>query len=280
MSFGRGDLTNPVAYNGGGYQNSELYPEDSYNRLINQVSSNIHSISQNVQDMRRLVGLLGSNQDTNELRDKLREKQRHTNQISKDTAKYLKEAKSLPLSSSISEQRTRKTQIERLMSNFSDVLNTFQSTQREAATAEKESVDRARAASQSGGAPGGPGGNDLLINFQQGFQQEQEQATVTKEDLQDVAEREDAIRQLESDIVDVNMIFKDLAQMVHEQGELVDSIEANVETAETDVVQGNTQLRQARDHQASARKKKMFCFILLIVLVVVLALIIYLSTRK
>lgn len=280
MSFGRGDLTNPVTYNGGGnsYQNSgssDMYGDD-YNRLINQVSSNIHSISQNVQDIRRLVGLLGTNQDTNELRDKLRQTQSQTNQISKDTARYIKEAKSLTRSSSVSEQRTRRTQIERLMSNFSDVLNTFQTTQREAATAEKECVDRARAASQTGGG----GGNDLLINFQQGFEQQQQQATVSAEDLQQVHEREDAIKQLESDIVDVNMIFKDLAQMVHEQGELVDSIEANVETAETDVVQGNTQLRQARDHQASARKKKMMCFVLLIVLIAVIALVIYLSVKK
>lgn len=271
MSFGRGDLTNPVSYNGGNYQNSDLGSEDSYNRLINQVSSNIHSISQNVQDIRRLVGMLGTNQDTNELRERLRMKQKDTNQISKETARYLKEAKSLPSSNSVSEQRTRKTQIERLMSNFSDVLNTFQSTQREAASAEKECMDRARAASQSQG--------DLLINFQPGLEQQQQQATITAEDLQEVQERENTIRQLESDIVDVNMIFKDLATMVHEQGEMVDSIEVNVETAETDVVQGNTQLRQAREHQASARKKKFYCMLLLIVLIVVLIVVIYLSVK-
>lgn len=41
------------------------------------------------------------------------------------------------------------------------------------------------------------------------------------------------IRQLESDIVDVNKIFKDLACMVHDQGSLVDSIEENVEHSYT-----------------------------------------------
>lgn len=275
MSFGKGDLTSPVAYNSGNsYQNSDMYSEDNYNRLINQVSSNIHSISQNVQDIKRLIGLLGTAQDTNELRDRLRDKQKNTNQISKDTARYLKEAKSLPQSASISEQRTRKTQVDRLMSNFSDVLNHFQTTQREAATAEKECVDRARAASVQQGY------NQDLINLETGTLQQQQQAQITEEDLQDVQERENAIRQLESDIVDVNMIFKDLATMVHEQGDMIDSIEAHVETAETDVVQGNTQLRQARDHQASARKKKMMCFILLIVLIAVLILVIYLSVRK
>ncbi len=49
----------------------------------------------------------------------------------------------------------------------------------------------------------------------------------------------------QSDIVDVNTIFKDLATMVHEQGEVVDSIEGNVETAAVAVTEGADQLRQA-----------------------------------
>ncbi len=50
--------------------------------------------------------------------------------------------------------------------------------------------------------------------------------------IEQLQERERSIRQLESDIVDVNTIFKDLATMVHEQGEVVDSIEANVESTQ------------------------------------------------
>ena len=37
--------------------------------------------------------------------------------------------------------------------------------------------------------------------------------------------------------------------MVHEQGELVDSIEANVETTAISVGEGNEQLRQAERYQ-------------------------------
>ena len=46
-----------------------------------------------------------------------------------------------------------------------------------------------------------------------------------EQNIEELQERERSIRQLESDIVDVNTIFKDLATMVHEQGEMVDSIE-------------------------------------------------------
>lgn len=47
MSFGRGDLTSPVTYDGNSYQNSDQYPTDNYNRLVQQTSSNILLISQN-----------------------------------------------------------------------------------------------------------------------------------------------------------------------------------------------------------------------------------------
>ncbi len=43
----------------------------------------------------------------------------------------------------------------------------------------------------------------------------------------------------------MNTIFKDLATMVHEQGEFVDSIEANVESTQVRVSEGTEQLRQA-----------------------------------
>lgn len=47
----------------------------------------------------------------------------------------------------------------------------------------------------------------------------------------------------------MNQIFKDLATMVHEQGELIDSIEANVETAQVNVAQGSVELQSARQYQ-------------------------------
>ena len=42
----------------------------------------------------------------------------------------------------------------------------------------------------------------------------------------------------------MNTIFKDLATMVHEQGEMVDSIEVHVSDAQVRVEEGTQQLRQ------------------------------------
>ena len=70
-----------------------------------------------------------------------------------------------------------------------------------------------------------------------------------EQNLEHLVERERAVTQLEADIMDVNQIFKDLAAMVHDQGELVDSIEANVETSSIRVSEGTEQLRQAERYQ-------------------------------
>lgn len=46
MSFGREDLTNPVTYNSNNsYQNN--FDGDKYVKLTNQISSSIHTITQN-----------------------------------------------------------------------------------------------------------------------------------------------------------------------------------------------------------------------------------------
>merc|ERR1712059_186953 len=89
--------------------------------------------------------------------------------------------------------------------------------------------------------------------------------------LEQLHERERAVTQLEADIGDVNQIFKDLAAMVHDQGEMVDSIEANVETASIRVSEGGDQLRQAERYQNKARRKKV-C--LAVIVVIVLAILI------
>lgn len=49
--------------------------------------------------------------------------------------------------------------------------------------------------------------------------------------------------------MDVNHIFKDLGQLVHDQGETVDSIEAQVELASTQITEGAQQLRLASESQ-------------------------------
>lgn len=136
---------------------------------------------------------------------------------------------------------------EKLTSEFLESLKNFQVIQRTAAQKEKESISRARANSLNRG-------DSNLIDLQspEGPQQHQLNLQIEEEvDLDLLREREQSIKKIETDIVEVNQIFKDIAKIVHEQGEVMDSIEANVETATIHVSEGAEQITRAREYHVS-----------------------------
>ena len=84
----------------------------------------------------------------------------------------------------------------------------------------------------------------------------------------------------QSDIVDVNTIFKDLATMVHEQGDVVKTIEIKIDTAGDAVTQGADQLGQAEIYKNKARKNKICLAVVgLLVLAIIIGLIVW-ATKK
>merc|ERR1719433_332732 len=130
---------------------------------------------------------------------------------------------------------------------------------------------------------GGIAGPGNLIEIEEGQSQEEQQRhqqmlIQEEHDVEQLQERERAVRQLESDILDVNTIFKDLATLVHDQGEVIDSIEANVESTQVRVQEGTEQLRQAETYKMKKRKRCFYIIAALLALLVVTVFFIWLST--
>ncbi|KAG8011201.1 Syntaxin-7 [Nibea albiflora] len=227
-------------------------------------------------ELQRAVSLLGTEQDSSQLRHTLQQKQQQGNQLAKDTDRLMKAFSALPVGP---DQRQRKIQRERLVNDFSAALNSFQKTQRKAADNEREFVARVRASSRvSGGQPDDGFGN--VSPFPSDSQVQAQTEAITEDDLRLIQERESSIRQLESDIIDINDIFKDLGMMVHEQGDMIDSIEANVENADVHVQNATQQLARAADYQRSSRKKICILVIVLAVAAVIIGLIIWGSVKS
>ncbi|XP_053212905.1 syntaxin-12-like [Panonychus citri] len=276
MSF-----SNPYA----GYQN--VPGGDAYNRLSNTTSVNVQKISQNVNSMQRMVNQLGTPSDSENLRDSLQQIQHYTNQLARETNNCIKELSAIPQPQSISEQRQRRMLKERLTNDFSDALKNFQVIQRTAVQKQKESVHRARA--NSGLNKIGPfedvtsqQSNQNLIDLASPGAIGSQQSVIQMEeevDLETMREREQAIRKLESDILGVNQIFKDLATLVHDQGEVIDSIEANVENATSHIEEGVQQIAKAREYQTKARRKKLLIILILAIVLVIFITIIWTSLK-
>ncbi|XP_061846749.1 syntaxin-7 [Colius striatus] len=247
------------------------------NQLAQRITSNIQKITQCSAEIQRILHHLGTPQDTPDLRQQLQQKQQYTNQLAKETDKYIKEFGSLPATS---EQRQRKIQKDRLVGEFTTALTNFQRLQRQAAEKEKDIVARVRASSRvSGGAPEDAYKEGTLVSWDSQPQAQVQDEEITEDDLRLIEERESSIRQLEADIMDINEIFKDLGMMIHEQGDVIDSIEANVENAEVHVQQANQQLSRAANYQQKSRKKMCILIIILAIGVFLLGIIIWFSTR-
>ena len=137
----------------------------------------------------------------NNFRQQLRQLQHYTGQLAKDTATQLKLLQDLqpPGDGGARDQR------ERLQDEFTKALDNFQRIQREAAEKERQKLEAARL-DQEVTIPG-PG---------EGFGgQSRTQMMIEEEDrLKELEDRERAMRQLESDITDVNTIFKVLSNVI------------------------------------------------------------------
>jgi syntaxin 7 len=157
----------------------------------------------------------------------------------------------------------------KLNREFKASLTEFQILQRQAIEKERAASSAARAALDSE-TPQSPGSPQLAQ------QQQQEQLRLASQgevDFQEslIIERESEIRNIEQSVGELNELFRDVAHMVHEQGEQLDIIADHVDTTHEASQGAHKNLVQASRYQKSARSK---ACILLIILAVVLTIII------
>lgn len=217
--------------------------------------------------MSRLV-----NQPTNQ--SQLLKLQHTTNLLARDTNNLIKDLTQLPHPANPSERRQRNFMSDRLTNDLSEALRNFQVVQRAIKAVEPPAKNRAAnddhvlidlAQQQEGATP----------QQQQQLQEQQEQSNLNLEELRN---REDSVQKLEKDIVEVNQIFKDLATMIHNQGETVDSIESSIFRATEDVARGAQEIARARDYQDRSRRKKFYLAMIFFIIMFIMVLITYLSS--
>jgi len=89
-----------------------------------------------------------------------------------------------------------------------------------------------------------------------------------EENSKAIKRREEEINSIVQSITDLNSIFKDLASMVSEQGEIVDRIDYNIENTSLKVENGLEQLKKANKYQSKNRKMK--CIVILAAMLIFL----------
>ncbi|KAF9915566.1 hypothetical protein BX616_005854 [Lobosporangium transversale] len=228
----------------------------AFSARVSQISQQVFRISSNVSTIQRLVGFLGTNKDTEDVRNKLHDVTEQTRVLVKDTSQDIKDL------SKLDNTHGKKLEHNKLSKDFQKVIVEFQKVQRVSAEKQREFMDRARQSnvrndyededrSETGEQP--------LINDSQ----RRMQLMVVDNELEYneslIVQREEEIREIEQGITELNEIFRDLGTMVNEQGSMLDSIENNVTSISMSTQSASEELTTAAIHQKNALPKIQKC---------------------
>lgn len=144
------------------------------------------------------------------------------------------------------------------------------------------SAARAAVGESEGGAVVGSDAAGGLEGDLQLQEQEPELARLAAQDEVDfqealIIEREDEIRNIEQGVGDLNVLFTQVATMVQEQGEQLDTIADNIESVHTDTRGADHELRAAARYQRNARSKACCLLLVLSVILTIILLAIFLG---
>uniref|UniRef100_A0A8C0S2C9 t-SNARE domain containing 1 n=1 Tax=Canis lupus familiaris TaxID=9615 RepID=A0A8C0S2C9_CANLF len=173
--------------------------------LFQQTSASVFQINSSVSSLEQSLRSLGTPSDTQELRESLHAAQQETNKTVAASTGAVKQMTELLRGCS----RQECLQLDRLKTQLSDAIQRYGVVQKSPRGPFAELPD-----------------DEKIFNGGDGMWQGQEQALlpeITEEDLEAIRLREEAILQIESDLLDVNQIIKDLASMVSEQGDAIGS---------------------------------------------------------
>ncbi|TKA81546.1 hypothetical protein B0A49_00460 [Cryomyces minteri] len=246
------------------------YADDpEFQHFTTDLSDRLFSLTSNITALNREVAKLGTKRETERVRERVQDLIEETTTGFKEIGEGLKKVQAWhDLGPS---QKFTQSKLNR---EFQASLTEFQALQRAALTKQRASATAARTALDSQQSPTSPTQSHGTQAQQQ--QQEQEQLRLASQDEVDfqeslIVERESEIRNIEQSVGELNELFKDVAHMVHEQGEQLDIIADNVQGVRDDTQGASTELRTAERHQRSARGKA--CCLLLILAVVLTVVI-------
>jgi hypothetical protein len=248
------------------------YRDDpEYASFTESLSSTLFSLTSQINALSKQLPLLGTKRETPRVRERISTIIDDTSAGFKDVGEGLKKLTSWP---DLGPQQ--KFTQGKLNQEFRASLTQFQILQRQAL--EKQRASSAALQDESNGHGAGKGSADPSAPANQFPQQQQlqEQARLAPQsevDFQEsmIVEREAEIRQIEQSVGELNELFRDVATMVHAQGEQLDVISENVEGVREDTRGADVELRSASRYQRSARQRA--CCLLLILGVVLLVVI-------
>lgn len=245
-------------------------PKDAqFLNLQSSLSLNVFKINANVQGILKLVDQLGTSRDTGNIRKSLHDLTETTREMIKRGTEDLKQL--AILQSSLPHQQSL---LKKTSHDFQLSLAAFQSAQKLSADRQRTVVEVVKqtaasddaTASTSNAAPVSP----RLQQTQMQIQQLSPYELAHQESL--IEEREREIQNIESGILELNEIFGQIGTLVTEQGTMIDNIESNIASVESNTREADRELVTAADYQRKAGRRAACLMIILVVVVAIVLL--------
>ncbi|KAL7787755.1 t-snare, syntaxin [Trichoderma ceciliae] len=239
---------------GAGYSDDPAFQDLQY-----ELKNKLQSLLSNNRKLANDVNVLGTKKDTPRLRERVHDTMEKSREVCKEIGHGVKKLQTWD--DLTKQQKYEQTKVS---SDFQTALQEFQGLQRRALEKERASVTAAREA-QASEITGAAGEEQLQLQQQQQLSQLAPQDEV---DFQEalIIEREEEIRNIEQGVGDLNVLFKQVAQIVTEQGQQLVTISDTVENIHESTRGADVETRQAARYQKAARNKG--CCLLLILAVI------------
>jgi len=250
-------------------QDAQYADDPAFVTFTENLSAQLFSLTSNINALSKQLPLLSTRRETPRVRERISTLIDDTSAGFKDVGEGLKR-----LTTWEDLGPAQKFTQGKLNQEFRASLTQFQILQRQAL--EKTRAGQAALQDQHGGETNKSQDPSAPTNqFPQAQLQEQQSRLAPQEevDFQEnlIVEREAEIRQIEQSVGELNELFRDVATMVHAQGEQIDLIGENIEGVREDTRGADAELRTASRYQKSARQRA--CCLLLILAIVLLVVI-------
>ncbi|KAF2925868.1 hypothetical protein DAI22_06g084800 [Oryza sativa Japonica Group] len=212
-----------------------------------EVAHGVFQLNTKVEALRYMAGALGTPRDTPSLRGRLRGTRAGIKRLATSTSQALRQA------AAADDDDESVSSCSKLAMDFEAAVNEYQKIERRIAAVERQET---AAAARRSPPPPTPGFNHINNNGDHTFpEQKQTQLAVLRDiNLLDseielheaiIAEREQGILEVQQEIADIHEIFRDLAVLVHDQGECIEIVTANIEMTEAATSQAEVQISKA-----------------------------------
>uniref|UniRef100_A0A2M4BVT0 Putative snare protein pep12/vam3/syntaxin 7/syntaxin 17 n=1 Tax=Anopheles marajoara TaxID=58244 RepID=A0A2M4BVT0_9DIPT len=230
--------------------------------LSESIAANTIMVKQSWQFLEKVNRLVGSAKDNQSLRDKINDNQSGTNQRITMTTRDLQRLTTVVRGG----DKQQKLQVEKLTSDFKNMVQAYSKSQQSIAAKMKQVllVNASQADDQASGAGDGGMGDSSSELLQQQQQMQIQQSLQFEQQM--LLEREQRVREIEANVLDVNHIMRELSNLTNQQGEVIDSIENSIAGTAENVERGAEELDKAATYQNKYRRKVLILLIIAVIL--------------